>query len=280
MDKPTPIPPPYRYSAAGNGLPSTSPLGRAYHDLLRQPVDQIRIDKVVALDPDPPTSISFCFLAKDVIATTGRKRDCIFDAVKQTGGKFALWEQAAKDKEVRIHGEMTPGKLKAALKTVSASPGESRTKTFSGWCWKGVKNPNIGTFHALGFWSTMQQLRDNKLILFQLIEIFELSKAPVYYEGVDSREPMLYRGFFDSVGDVGDTHGPRSLVARHLTPKRIIDVLVTAQMNFDSLTPLEREVAWEFRSWPVAKKHQHRFPPTAPPQPTSRRIRERRGLLG
>ena len=172
---------------------------------------------------------------------------------------------------------MTPGKLKAALKTVSGSAGESRTKTFSGWCWKGVKHPHIGTFHALSFWSTMRQICDHPLRLPRLFQIFKLSKGPIYVEGIESPEPVLYRSI---LGDVGDAKGPRSVIARHLTSKGIIDVLVKAQQNFDSLTPLEREVAWEFRSCPVAKKHQHRFAATSTPQPTSRSIRDRRGLLG
>lgn len=229
--------------------------------VFKESPDRMRLDALVALDFDHANAHTFCFPTRNTVATSRRPHAFIFNALSKVVTDPANQKRYFKDYECQLYGKIGSDDLKAITKILTGTMGQRRISTLAGRAWVKVRNKHIGDFHALSFWGTEAQLRENRWVFPLLIDHFKLTGLPIYFEGIDSKEPQIYRDFFDDLAPVGG--GLKSTVDPSLTEEQIIEILVKAHTSPFTLTAKEREVVYEFRGKPIPKKHRHRFPTDA-----------------
>jgi hypothetical protein len=248
--------------------------------VFKESPDRMRLDALVSLDFDHSNANTFCFPTRNTVATSRRPHSFIFNAMTKAVADLGNQKKHFKDYEAKLYGRIGPEDVKAVKKTLTGTMGQRRTSTLAGRAWVGVRNKALGTFHALSFWSTEAELKANQWVFPLVIEHFKLTGAPIYFEGIDSKEPKIYRDFFDDLAPVGG--GLKSTVDPSLTQEEIIEILVKAHTAPYSLTAKEREVVYELRGKPVPRKFRHRFPTDAEfnaVRSTSEGVAYRSGLL-
>ncbi len=251
---------------------------------LKESPDKIRLDQVVSLAFDHPSAHTFCFPSRNTVATSRRPHTYLFNALARTINNPRQQQQIFRDYECRLYGRLDPDDLKqVATILADGSMGGRRIKTLAGRAWIRASHPELGKLHALSFWTSEDTLRKSAWVFPLLIDHFNLEGAPVYFEGIDSKQPRIYRGFMNDLEN--DAGGLHSTVDPSLTTEQIIEILVKAHTSsMSSLTAKEREVVYEFRGKTIPKQYQHLFPTTAEfnaLRSTSESVAWRRpGLLG
>ncbi len=224
--------------------------------------DRMRLDALVALDFDHSNANTFCFPTRNTVATSRRPHSFIFNALSKVVTDPVNQKRYFKEYECQLYGKIGTEDIKPIKKILTGTMGARRISTLAGRAWVKVRNKHLGAFHALSFWGTEAQLRQNQWIFPLLIDHFKLTGLPVYFEGIDSKEPQIYRDFFDDLTPATGG-GLKSTVDPSLTSEQIIEILVKAHTAPLTLTPKEREVVYEFRGKPIPKKYRHLFPTDA-----------------
>jgi len=229
--------------------------------------DRMRIDAMTALDFDRPEAHTFCFPSRNTLATSRRPHTYIFNALTKAVADLPGQRKHFKDYEAKLHGRLDAEGAKEARSILfdgdlPSGMGARRRRSLAGRAWVNVRNGVLGRFHAMSFWGTEKELQAAPWIFPLLVQHFKLTGAPIYFEGIDSKQPRIYRDFMTDLEDT-DGGGLKSTVAPHLTSEQIADILVKAHVAPFTLTPLEREVAYEFRGRPTPKKYAHKFPTDA-----------------
>ncbi len=240
----------------------------------------MRLSALVSLDFDHENANTFCFPTRNTVATSRRPHSFIFNALAKAATDIKNQARYFKDYECKLYGKIGVDEVKAIQTILSGTMGQRRTRTLAGRAWVRVRNKTLGTFHALSFWATEAELKANRWVFPLLVEHFKLTGAPVYFEGINSKEPLIYRDFFDDLTPVEG--GLKSTVDPSLTSEQIIEILVKAHTAPYTLTAKEREVVYELRGKPIPKKYRHLFPTDAEfnaVRSTSEGVSYRSGLL-
>jgi hypothetical protein len=222
---------------------------------LTETPELVRFADLASLGHEHPKATTFAIFDKRIVLTTHRTHPYIFNAVKAAAADPKRQRQIFKN--YGIQGVLDEKAIQWFMKVRSGEMGKNRRVTLSGRVWKDVTVPKLGKLSAVSFWEVSRGLTHD--IIDLVARTFKL-KHPIYIEGVDSTEPILWPGKADAMRAV-PSETLRSKVNPKLTSKQIADILSRAHAAPHTLDAREAEVVHEFRH--RAAKPSYGFPSRA-----------------
>jgi hypothetical protein len=211
--------------------------------LITESPDIMRI-KELSLEYDDSNTTTFCVLPnRTILYSDSRTHTFIFNAIRKIDEEPKNYKKILNDYDIKLKGEpLNFPVLHDIAKKLSRDMGKARMQTHAGRFWRNCENKHIGQFHAISFWSKLKEVQHSG-VLPLIVNLFKLDRKVVYFETINTSQPLIYADKYDGLDEVR----LKSKIDPTLTEKSIIDILVRMHVDPDSLTPKEREIAFEFR---------------------------------